>query len=190
MTKIIIVSRLIQLLLVTVALLQITVYVSVILFGEVIGASHQLQIQIGNLSSHFSVEFNNSWQDFALALEAENFNSAAILGSAELVPYAFVYYFIYRLFYLYRNGVVFTLDNIRCLKYIGATLLGWISLNLLYPLIVTLVLRSTGASGTLKYHLNIGTQELTYLLLGLVIYVIAWIMNEAIALKNEQELVI
>ena len=190
MSQISLVSKLVRFLVFIIAALHFSVYLAVIFFGDIQGAGRQASIQFGFISSHFSVEFNHSWQSIALALEGEKFNSAAILGSAELIPYAFIYFFVYRLFGLYQKGIVFTSANIRCLKYIGATLLGWILLNLLYPLLVTLVVRYSGASETVKFYLNFGTQELTYLLLGLVIYVIAWIMKQAIELKQDQELVI
>ena len=89
-----------------------------------------------------------------------------------------------------QTGVIFTSANTRCLKYVGATLLSWVVLSLLYPLLVTLVIHLSGASQTLKFYFSLGIQELSYLLLGAVIYVIAWIMNEAIELKHEQELVV
>jgi len=190
MSQITLVSKLVRLLVLAIAVLHFSAYLAVILFGELQESGRQLSIQLGFISSHFSIEFNHSWQGIALALEGKNFNSAAILGSAELIPYVFIYFFVYRLFGLYQKGVVFTAANIQCLKYLGATLLGWILLNLLYPLLVTMVIRLSGASETLKFYLNLGTQELTYLLIGLVIYVIAWIMKEAINLKQEQELVI
>lgn len=190
MSKIALVSRLVQLLLVAIAMLQLTAYFLVVFFGEIQGAGRQFNIQLGFISSYLRIDFNHSWKSIAAALEAEKFNSTAILGLAELVPYIFIYYFIFRLFGLYKAGIIFTDTNIRCLKYVSFTLLNWVFLNLLYPLLVTLVIRLSGASQALKFHLNFGIQELTYLLLGLVIYVIAWTMNEAMVLKHQQELVI
>ena len=191
MSKIAFVSKLVQILIVATATLHIAAYLSVIFFGEFQGTGRHFSAHFGFMSPDFSIDFIKSWQHMALALEAETFNSAAILGLAKLIPYILNYYFIFRLFGLYKTGVIFTYANTRCLKYIGATLIGWIFLNLFYPLLVVLVIRFTDASQTINsVNFILGLQDLTYLLMGLVIYVIAWIMNEAIELKQQQELVI
>jgi hypothetical protein len=106
------------------------------------------------------------------------------------VPSLLIYLSLFKLFGLYQKGLIFTTANIQCIKNIGTVLLAWIALKLLYPLIVTLVLRFSGASDTLALYMSLGSDEVRFLLIGLVIYVIAWIMNEATSLHQEQELVI
>ncbi|MCJ8269765.1 MAG: DUF2975 domain-containing protein, partial [Psychrosphaera sp.] len=67
------------------------------------------------------------------ALVAENFNILAILGSVDVVFYSVLYYFLFRLFSLYRQGSIFEDSNIQCFKLIGYTLLAWVVTDLLYP---------------------------------------------------------
>lgn len=57
-------------------------------------------------------------------------------------------------------------------------------------MLVVLVLRFLGASDSLPIIINIGSTELGYFLSGAIIYVMAWIMKEALTLQQEQELVI
>jgi len=51
-------------------------------------------------------------------------------------------------------------------------------------------MRIAGLSDTLPIILNFGSTELTYLLLGSVVYVIAWVMQEGLLIQEQQELVI
>ena len=73
---------------------------------------------------------------------------------------------------------------------LGKTLLFWVVLNICYPVIVTLFIRFTGLSDSLPIILNFGSTELKYLMIGGIIYVIAWIMHEGVLIKEQQELVI
>ena len=141
-------------------------------------------------TSGATVDFSGSWSDLAKALTDEGFNSLLILGGAELVPSILIYLSLFKLFGLYQRGAIFTAENIKCIKKIGTVLLAWFALKLCYPIVVTLVIRFSGASDTLSLYIGLGTTELKYLLIGLIIYVIAWVMNEATSLHQEQELVI
>lgn len=191
MTKISKASKYICALLITMATFQVISHILLLCFGELttVGVS-QLSIDFHLFSSHISHQSTHGWTNISQALIAENFNALAILGTAELIPYLFIYYFLFRLFSYYQHGEIFTIPNITCLKNIGKTLLFWIVLNALYPVLVSLIIRFTGLSDKLSIYLNIGSSELFYLASGLVIYVMAWIMTMAIELKQEQELVV
>lgn len=55
---------------------------------------------------------------------------------------------------------------------------------------VVLFLRFSGLSNSLPIIVNFGSTELRYLLLGLIIYVVSWVMSTGLALQQDQELVI
>lgn len=191
MSKISRVSTYICVLLFLLATLQVSSHLLLLFFGKLTTAGvNQFSINFHLFSSHISHEFTHGWFDIAHALIAENFNALAILGTAELIPYLFIYYFLIKLFRHYQQGEIFTVANIACLKNIGKTLLFWIFLNILYPVLVSVVIRFTGLSDKLAIYMNIGSTEIAYLVSGLVIYVMAWIMTIAIELKQDQELVI
>ncbi|GAA6171663.1 hypothetical protein NBRC116592_13330 [Colwellia sp. KU-HH00111] len=191
MTKISLVSKYICALLLALAILQVTSHALLLCFGELTteGLS-QLSIDFYLFSSHISHQFPHGWLDISQALMSENFNALAILGTAELIPYLLIYYFLFKLFSYYQRGQIFTVANIACLRNIGKTLLLWILLNAFYPVLVSLIIRFTGLSNKLAIYLNIGSSEIVYLISGLVIYVMAWVMTLAIELKQEQELVV
>lgn len=191
MTKISLISKYVCALLLAMVILQVTSHILLLFFGELTASGvSELSINFHWFSSHISHQFTHGWFDISQALMAENFNALAILGTAELIPYLFIYFYLFKLFSYYQQGEIFTIDNIACLKNIGKILLFWILLNAFYPVLVSLFIRFAGFSDKLAIYLNFGSDEIFYLVSGLVIYVIAWVMTMAIELKQEQELVV
>jgi len=186
-----IVSKIVRALVALYILMQIVSYTLLLMFGNnVDGTTFELSENFYFFSSAVYVDFSGSWESLAQALTDEGFNALFILGSVDLLPSLLIYFSLFKLFGLYQKGLVFTSANIQCIKNIGTLLLAWMALKLLYPVVVTLVLRFSGASDSLSIYMSLGSDEIRLLLIGLVIYVIAWIMNEASSLHQEQELVI
>jgi hypothetical protein len=184
------VSKIVRALVALFLLMQIASYTLLVMFGNNVDGTFELSEKFYFFSSAVNIDFSGSWENLAHALTDEGFNTLVILGTADLLPSLLIYLSLFKLFGLYQQGLVFTTANIQCIKNIGTVLLSWIALKLLYPVIVTLVLRLSGASDSLAIYMSLGSGELRLLLIGLVIYVIAWIMNEATSLHQEQELVI
>jgi len=185
------VSKIVRALVALFLLMQIISYTLLLMFSNNVGGTtFELSEHFYFFTSAVNLDFSGSWEDLAQALSDEGFNTLLILGSADLLPSILLYLSLFKLFGLYQHGLIFTTANIQCIKNIGTVLLAWIALKLLYPVVVTLVLRLSGASDSLAIHMSLGSDELRLLLIGLVIYVIAWIMNEATSLHQEQKLVI
>jgi len=184
------VSKIVRVLVALFIVMQIGSYALLLMLGHDIEGTYELSEKFSFFSSAVSIDFSGSWGDLANALASEGFNVLLILGSAELLPSLLIYFSLFKLFGLYQQGLVFTSANIECIRNIGTVLLAWLVLKLLYPVVVVLVLRFSGASDSLALYMSLGSDDLRLLLIGLVIYVIAWIMNEATSLHQEQELVI
>jgi hypothetical protein len=184
------VSKIVRALIALFILMQLVSYTLLLMFGNNVDGTFELSDNSYIFSSAVNIDFSGSWENLAQALTAEGFNTFLILASADLLPSFLIYLSLFKLFGLYQQGLVFTAANIQCIKNIGTVLLAWVVLKLLYPLVVTLILRFSGASDTLALYMSLGSDELRLLLIGLMIYVIAWIMNEATSLHQEQELVI
>jgi len=190
MTKIYKVSRWIQALLVVIAFSQVIAHVLLLADGEYNQGHYQLGADYGATSIIVNHQFSNAWENIANELAAEGFNPLLILGTVELIPSLMVYLFLFRLFSFYYRGEIFTHTASQCLKNIGKTLISWIGISLIYPVLVTVFIRFGGLSDTLSLHLGVGTTEIYYLLVGLIIYVIAWVMAQGLKLQQEQELTI
>jgi len=190
MSKISIASRWIQVLLVVLAFSQLVTHCVLVINNPYDQSTRELNTGSDNLSIVANYDMTNSWETMADSLYAEGFDALLILGTVQLLPYLCIYLFLFKLFNLYRQGQVFTLATSQCLRNVGKTLLFWIAINLFYPLFVTLVIRFGGWSDTLAIHINLGTTEVYYLLLGLIFYVMTWVMTQGIEMKQDQDLVI
>ena len=190
MHKISLISRLVKGLVVFLALLQLLTFAILANSASNTDAGSSASFDNGLGQSMVEVAFDGAWHDLAVALERNDLSSFWLLGIVEAIPYFFIYYFLYRLFSLYQRGIIFSQHNIRCVKAIGTTLLVWLFVSVFYPITLVLMLRLLSISDQLPFIFIIGSTEITYLISGLVIYVIAWIMQEALTLKSEQELVI
>lgn len=158
--------------------------------------SNSLSVSIGDdgISSSARIEQqisrSGSWSNFSQELESEGFNSIAILFGPELLFYGFIYITLFRLFGLYKLGHIFTSKSVQMIRNIGVCVLCWPVFTVLYPTLVTLTLRLSGASENLAITIGAGTDEVIKLIAGLIIFVIGWIMSEAQKLLEEQELTI
>ena len=191
MDRITIISKWIKWLLLLLATLQLGSYLAVMTMGEYKDGIYFMSVDWwGFFSSYLSVYFEPSWQALSQHLYADGFNPGVILGSVEIIPYLFIYFFLFQLFSLYQNGQVFTSANFYCLTRIATVFFVWIVLSLFYPMVVAIFLHSTGLSSAVPGFFTIGSQEIKYALVGLIFYCIGWVMKHAAELQMEAELTI
>ncbi|WP_144211623.1 DUF2975 domain-containing protein [Shewanella donghaensis] len=191
MDRIVSLSKWIKLLIIFLALLQISSYGATMVFGEFREGEYVMTIDWwGWFTSYLAVDFGAPWQMLAETLYAEGFHAGVILGSVEILPYLLIYTFLYQLFELYRQGLVFTKNNFRCLRNIALVFVWWIVLSLFYPMIVASVLHFSGLSSAVPIYFSLGSYELKFALFGLVFYCIAWVMKHATELQQEADLTI
>lgn len=184
------VSRLVQILFLLFALVHIGSFFLTLIFSQENSVSHQVEVKHGAVGYSAVASVARNHHGLAQALLAEDYHVTAILGGPTMVVYAMLYFIMFRLFGLYQKGQIFTHANINCFKQVSFCLLFWVVLSLIYPLFVVLTIRLIDPSSSMAMYLSVSTTELEHLLLGMVIYVIAWVMGEAMALQDEQELVI
>lgn len=135
------------------------------------------------------LEVSGSWKSTAGTLTANSFNAMTWLALPQMLPYIIVNLILIRLFMLYRKGLFFNLKNIQCFKWLGGLLLLQFIFVAFYPaLLVTLLNMFSGSE--LKRAVVIQDTDIIGFIVGLIIYVIAWIMKQAQQLQQEQELVI
>jgi len=135
------------------------------------------------------LEVSGSWQGVAQTLNEHGFDSVLWLGLVQLLPFILINIILIRLFLLYRRGSFFAIENIQCFKWLGGVLLAQFALVVCYPsLLITLLNLATGSD--IRRVVAIQDTDIIGLVMGLIIYVIGWIMGQAQQLQKEQELVI
>ncbi|MCK9330043.1 MAG: DUF2975 domain-containing protein [Candidatus Cloacimonetes bacterium] len=98
----------------------------------------------------------------------------------------FIYYHLKKLFSLYEQGLIFTIQNIKHIKYIAWGIL----ISAFCRFIFTI-----GIWFTVNKHINIPLSinsaiPINYILIGVIAYSISLVMEEANKLKEENEMVI
>ncbi len=170
---------------------HIAIYASLLVFAEQNATSFDISLDGGfNTASTFATP-NGDESSLSKALVKQDFNALALLGWVDVLIYCLLYFFLYRLFSLYQQGQIFTQSNIQQFKCLGYTMFAWVLIDLIYPNLLVLALRLCGiASEPLPLELSLNSNDLKRLMIGLIIYVIGWVMTEGKTLQQEQELTI
>jgi hypothetical protein len=117
-----------------------------------------------------------------------------MLGAvAETVPAVvsmFIAWELAVLFGLYAKGEIFTARNVTCYRRCAYALLVSQAVHPLYQAAVSVVLTLNNGEGNRLVSIGMGTYDLAVVLIAVVILVIAWVMDEARRLKDEEALVI
>ena len=118
-----------------------------------------------------------------------------IIGAlVSIVPAALQFLFMRQwvaLFSLYREGRVFEPENVRCFARMGRLLIALASWDILLSMpLNSLILTLDNPPG--KHMLSIGltSDQIPTLATGIVLTVIAWVMDEGCKLRRDAELVI
>lgn len=90
-----------------------------------------------------------------------------------------------KLFSFYEKNEFFEIQNARCLKISGLTILIWELIHPLYDVLMSYVLTSAQGHAVIQFQFDVS--NLRGIIIGVVLYVIAWIMQEANRLKEEQD---
>ncbi len=117
-----------------------------------------------------------------------------LLGmAAQVVPAAvdmFLYWQMAVLFGLYAKGEIFTARNVACYRKSAYALLISQAASPFYQAAVSVVLTLNNGEGNRLITIGVDTYDLAKITIAVVILVIAWVMDEARMLKDEEALVI
>jgi len=110
-----------------------------------------------------------------------------------LVPLAVqmvMVFYLRRLFSLYAKGLVFTGQNVLCIRRTGVALLAGQVVAPVVQALMTAVLTLTNPPGHRMVQIGLSSADLTAVAVGFMLIVVAWIMDEGRKLQEEQALVI
>lgn len=98
--------------------------------------------------------------------------------------------YLARLFALYEEGRIFTGDNVRCLRNLGKTMMAWCAAGILFDPLASMALTMHHPPGQRILTIGLGSPDLTTFLVGGMIMVVAWVMDEGRRLQDEQNLTV
>jgi hypothetical protein len=95
-----------------------------------------------------------------------------------------------RLFRLYEKGIFFKTENVACFKKLSRTLLWWVLAGLIVTPLTSLILTMNNSPGNHALQISLQSADVTALVIGGVLRVIAGVMEDGRRLKDEMELVV
>lgn len=99
-------------------------------------------------------------------------------------------YYLMRLFQLYEQGDIFKPTNVRCFRKLSRVLLLWFAAGIVHRPLLSIALTLHNPPGHRMLTIGFGSPDVTALLLGLILAVIAWVMEEGRKLQEEQDLTV
>ncbi len=110
------------------------------------------------------------------------------LVPASVIMYATVV--LIRLFRLYEAGQIFRPANVHCFRSLSRTLVAWCAANIISGSLMSIALTLHHPPGQRMISVGLGSPDITALLVGLVLGVIAWVMEEGCKLQEDQDLTV
>lgn len=95
-----------------------------------------------------------------------------------------------RLFGLYSQGLIFTADNVALIRRVGVAMLVGQALSPVQQALLALVLTINNPPGQHMIAFGLGSANVVEVVTGVVIIIVAWVMDEGRKLREEQELVV
>jgi hypothetical protein len=95
-----------------------------------------------------------------------------------------------RLFRLYANGSIFTPEHVTYFRRLGYVLLVWTFSGILNHSFLTMIFSLATSPHSLTVSLGLSSTDLTALVVGGIVVMISWIMEEGRKLQDEQTLFI
>ena len=92
-----------------------------------------------------------------------------------------------RLFRLYEKGQIFRPGNVRCYRSLSRALIWWCVANIVADPLMSIGLTLHHPPGQRMISIGLGSPDMTALLVGFVLAVIAWVMEEGCKLQEEQD---
>jgi hypothetical protein len=90
------------------------------------------------------------------------------------------------LFKLYENGIIFSADNVRYFRRLGYVFLFWVMANAAFTPLVSFILTFVNPPGERAMVAKFGISDISSLIIGAVVLLISWVMNEGRRFEDEQ----
>ena len=97
---------------------------------------------------------------------------------------------IRKLFSFYKEGIIFSFEHVGIFKRTSKALLLWVLLSMMYESAKSVVFSAGEPPGSRVVTITFTSAEMTTLLVGGMLLVIAWVMDEGRILAEEKELTI
>lgn len=113
-----------------------------------------------------------------------------IVSTIPMMVHLFILYTLVKLFRLFEQGIIFSLENVNRIRNIGYALLIGEIINPFYQIAMGFVLTLHNPPGKGFIGVTFAQNEIGTLLTAFLIILISWIMTEGCKLSDEQQLTV
>jgi len=106
-----------------------------------------------------------------------------------LIPASVAIYGVFNLkelFKLYEKGIIFSEQNVKYFRHLGYSLIYWVVANMVFVTLMSIVLTFNNQPGQRMAVARFDLPDIGILIIGAVVVLVSWVMNEASKLEDEQ----
>jgi hypothetical protein len=110
-----------------------------------------------------------------------------------LLPLASLMYIVItirKLFSFYKNGIIFSLDQVLIFKKIAKGMVFWIIFSIINAAALSVIFSWNNPEGERFFSISLNSDQVAILIISLIILVISWVMDEGRILSEENKLII
>jgi len=90
------------------------------------------------------------------------------------------------LFGLYEKAIIFSAENVKYFRRLGYALIAWVLANALFTPLISTIITFSNAPGERMVVAQLGVFDVSTLLIGCVILLVSWVMDEGRKIEDEQ----
>jgi len=111
----------------------------------------------------------------------------AILASLIPVSVAtFGVFTLVKLFKLYEEAIIFTTENVKHFRTLGYVLIYWVFAKMIYITLISAIISFSNPPGQRMLVAQFELPDISALIIGAIVVLISWIMDEGRKLEDEQ----
>ena len=97
---------------------------------------------------------------------------------------------IRKLFSFYKEGMIFSFEHVSLFKKTAKALILWVILSIIYETAKSVIFSAGNPPGSRVISVEFSSAEITTLLVGGIVFIIAWVMDEGRILNEENKLTV
>ena len=117
-------------------------------------------------------------------------NIRLLASTASLIPSVVTvigFFYLIKLFKYYENGKIFYQENVSCYRKIGYILIISMFAGIVNNSLMSMILSLNNPPGQRQLAIGLSSNDLTKLVIGLLIILISWIMDKGREIQDEQQ---
>lgn len=123
-------------------------------------------------------------------IPASSLVMACLVSMIPTGVFMYALYQLIKLFGYYGSGIMFARENVTTIRSLGKSIIYWDITNFLSSIVLGIILTLHRGTGQRLLVVGVDNADIYALVAGFSVLTIAWVMDEARKIKEEQELIV